>query len=183
MIIDWKPFRGYENLYLISNNGVVHSLISNKILKNNLSTSGYYFVNIYKEKKGKPKFIHHMIAESFLGHSINRFKFVIDHKDNNKLNNNIDNIQIITNRHNSIKDKNPKSGYSCIYKNNSSWIIRMRVLGKKVTIGTLKDIQEAKIYRDMFIKDLDSALSIPEIQEKIKEYKQKIKLCHIQKNI
>lgn len=39
--IIWKPISGYEELYLVSNEGQVFSLISNKLLKQSNTTTGY----------------------------------------------------------------------------------------------------------------------------------------------
>jgi hypothetical protein len=108
----WKPIRNYNN-YEVSNLGNVRN--KEKILKLSLSTSGYYKIGLWKNGKMKNKYVHRLIIENFYNVFPKDKKTVIDHIDNNKLNNHIDNLQIITNRYNSIKDKNPKSGYTCIY--------------------------------------------------------------------
>lgn len=178
MTEEWKNIPGYEDLYMVSNTGKVWSLISFKILKPNFYTSGYLFVNLYKSKKAKPISIHRIVASAFLGYNLNgnSRKYVVDHIDNNKTNNLLSNLQILTNRTNSIKDKHPKSGYSCIYENCGKWLIRMRVRGRKVCLGTTKDIRTALRIRDDFMKDIEpSKLTTEEIKEKIAYYKSKIK--------
>lgn len=143
----------FEN-YLISENGEVINTITKKVLKPNINTSGYYFVNLYKNKKRHCKMIHKLVFES---HTILRSdrKFVIDHIDNNKLNNNLENLQLISNRQNSTKDKKSKSGHFNIYKNNNSWLVRLRVNGEKKSIGTFKNIEDAINKRDEFLKTLN----------------------------
>lgn len=143
----WKPIRNYNN-YEVSNLGNVRN--KEKILKLSLSTSGYYKIGLWKNGKMKNKYIHRIIIENFYNVLPKDKKTVIDHIDNNKLNNRIDNLQIVTNRYNSIKDKNSKSGYSCIYKNNKKWLVRVRINGKKTSLGTFENIEDAIKCRDNF---------------------------------
>lgn len=178
MIEEWRSVPGYDGLYVVSNTGKVRSLITFKTLKPNFYTSGYLFVNLYKNKKPKPMSIHRMVASAFLGYNLNgdSRKMVIDHIDNNKTNNLLSNLQITTNRINSIKDKKPKSGYSCIYRNCGKWLIRMRINGHKISLGTLKNIEDAVKIRNEFLSEVEPLkLTIEEIKEKIKYYKLKIK--------
>ena len=153
--IIWKNVVDYEGIYLISSNGEIYSNFSNKILKQSVGTSGYLCINLHKNKKQKSRLVHQLMAESFLSHKRQKFKIVIDHIDNNKLNNNINNIQLLSNRKNSTKDKKPKSGESCIYKSNSKYLVRLRINGKKKSIGIFKDINDAIICRDEFLKQID----------------------------
>lgn len=151
----WKDVVGYEGLYQVSNLGRVKSLYfgKEKILKMFNCTNGYLFVNLYKDKKPNPCLIHRLVYESFNNIKSCR-KFVIDHIDNDKCNNKLCNLQYVTNRYNSSKDKKSKSGHSNIYLNASSYLVRMRVDGKKVSVATCKTISEAIEKRDLFIKNL-----------------------------
>jgi hypothetical protein len=148
----WKDVIGYEGLYQVSNLGNVKSIYYNKgkVLKILLTTNGYKIINLYKDKKSMPKLIHRIMFESFYGIKSCR-KFVIDHIDNNKLNNDLDNLQYISNRENSYKDKKSKSGHFNIYLNSGSYLVRMRVNGFKKSIGTFKTIEEAIICRDNYL--------------------------------
>jgi len=143
----------FEN-YLISENGQVVNNLTKKVLKPNINTSGYYFVNLYKDKKPYCKMIHKLVFESFNILKSDR-KFVIDHIDNNKLNNKLQNLQLISNRENSTKDKKSKSNHFNIYKNHNSWLVRLRINGVKKSIGTFKNINDAIIKRDEFLKTLN----------------------------
>ncbi len=149
----WKDVIGYEGLYQVSNLGKVKSIYyrNAKILKAMPSTNKYLMVNLYKNKKPSFQLIHRLMYESFYGIK-SCSKYVIDHIDNNKLNNNLDNLQYITNRHNSYKDKTSKSGHYNIYLNSNSYLVRMRINNIKKSIGTFKTIDEAIICRDNFLK-------------------------------
>lgn len=152
----WKDVLGYEGLYQISNKGFIYSCVSDKILKNHIGTTGYYFVNLYKDKTALNHRVHKLVAINFLNHIANGFEEVIDHIDNDKLNNDVSNLQITTNRINSCKDRKSKSGHYNIYKNNSAWIVRMRVDGIKKTFGTFKNIDDAINKRDLVLSFIDN---------------------------
>ena len=151
----WKDVIGYEGIYKVSSLGRVKSFMFNreKILKNIISSNGYLYVNLFKDKKSSTKYIHHILFESF--HNIKSCRInVIDHIDNNKLNNNLSNLQYITNRENSTKDKKSKTGHHNIYLNSGSYLVRLRINNVKKSIGTFKNIEDAINHRNNFISSL-----------------------------
>ena len=175
----WKDIPNFEGLYLISTNGYVKSLITNKILKTGLWVSGYKVVNLYKNKKSHHRSIHQLMAETFLDHKPNKYKIIVDHKDNDKMNNRLDNLCLTTNRNNSMKDKTQLSGESCIYPLCGKWLVRMRVNGVKHSLGVYSKIEDAVKDRNDFIGIIDNnesnKLTTSEIKELIEVYKAKIK--------
>lgn len=99
----WKEIKGYEGLYAISNLGRVKRLISFKckverFLKPHISTTGYYFVGLYKDAFGRNIKIHRLIATHFIDNP-NNLPF-INHKDGDKLNNSIQNLEWVTAKEN-----------------------------------------------------------------------------------
>lgn len=96
--------KGYEGLYEIDENGAVYSIAIGKSrrigkLKPCLNNSGYLRVNLY-DRNGKARkfYVHRLVAEHFLknetgGHNV-------DHKDCNKLNNNANNLEWVTQKEN-----------------------------------------------------------------------------------
>lgn len=96
----WKSIEGYENKYLISDSGNVKSLVdkngekTNKILKPRIAKNGYLYVNLWKKSKSKTKKIHRLVAEAFIPNPNNCP--CINHKDGNKQNNNINNLEWCT---------------------------------------------------------------------------------------
>lgn len=92
MGIKWKDIIGYENLYQVSNTGVVRSLFRyKKELKPNISGSGYASVQLFKNKIGKRMLIHRIVATAFIENP-NNFPQV-NHIDENKLNNCVNNLE------------------------------------------------------------------------------------------
>lgn len=149
----WKDVIDYEGLYQVSNLGRVKSIYykNGKILKPLQCTNKYLMVNLYKNKKSSHQLIHRLMYEAFYGIK-SCTKYVIDHIDNNKLNNDLDNLQYITNRQNSYKDRTSKSGHHNIYFNSGSYLVRLRINNIKKSIGTFKTIEEAITCRDNFLK-------------------------------
>jgi len=101
----WKPVKGYEDYYQISNLGRLVSLNYKgngyrKLLKTNINKNGYEQVRLNVNKIGKNKKIHRLVAEAFLLNSKN--KKCVNHKDSNRLNNTVDNLEWCTHSENTI---------------------------------------------------------------------------------
>lgn len=92
----WKPISGFENFYEISNIGAVKSLYYNRLLKPMIDRYGYLYVNLSKNGSYKSKKIHRLVISSFSGESIKQ----VNHKDGNKLNNQLNNLEYCTCREN-----------------------------------------------------------------------------------
>ena len=95
----WKPIKGFEG-YEISNLGRVYSQYSGKILSPALNyndTSGYWRVSI-KGNDGKyhTKLLHRALAEAFIPNDDPIHKTYINHKDGNKLNISLDNLEWVS---------------------------------------------------------------------------------------
>ena len=88
-----------DEMYLVSEKGEVFSRYTGKYLKPSLLANGYYHVNV-RNGNGKrvPRPIHRMVAETFLEPVIG--KYHVNHKDGNKLNNCVSNLEWCTNSEN-----------------------------------------------------------------------------------
>lgn len=106
MAEQWKYVEGHEGRYKVGSLGKVLSCIENnrrgqRILKYVISHKGYCLVPLFQNGKTNLKSIHILVWDAFGDGS--REGFTIDHKDGNKLNNGIDNLQRLTRYDNSIK--------------------------------------------------------------------------------
>ena len=89
----WKDVKGYEGLYKVSNKGRVYSISTNRYMIPQLTNSDYYYINLTKDKETKKITIHRLVAFMFV-HNPNPEKFkIVNHKDENKLNNNASNLE------------------------------------------------------------------------------------------
>lgn len=94
----WKPIKGYENIYEISDLGRIKSLKTNKIRKTLISKRGYYTCSLCKHGKHKTFSIHRLLLEAFVPNLQN--KPCVDHIDGNRLNNKLSNLRWCTHKEN-----------------------------------------------------------------------------------
>jgi hypothetical protein len=98
----YKDVIGYEGIYKVSNLGNVKSFKYNKERKLSAckNSAGYLSVNLCIDKIQKSRIVHQLVAESFLNHKRCGLELVINHKDFDRTNNKLDNIEIVTQREN-----------------------------------------------------------------------------------
>lgn len=174
----FKDIPGYEGMYQVSNFGRVKSLsrlvnsrnngfrrLKEKILTQNIELGGYPRVNLSVSGKMRFRHIHQLVAETFLGHIPDKYFKVVDHKDNNKLNNNLSNLQIIDQRKNASKDKSgATSQYTGVRfrKEYNKWSAEIRINGPKKHLGTFDTEYEAHLaYQEALNTLLATELKIP----------------------
>ena len=105
----WKDIPNYEGLYQISNKGRVKNTKTNKILSTYLSS--------YKNDNHTKYYIHRLMAITFLNLNSDS-KFQVDHKNDNSFDNNINNLQILTQEQNLKKQMELMKKNIDLYKNN-----------------------------------------------------------------
>jgi hypothetical protein len=141
---EFKIIKDYTN-YSVSNYGNVKNNDTGKILKQS-NTNGYTQVSLRKNGKGKLYRVHRLIALAFIPNPDN--KPFVDHIDNNKSNNYIDNLRWCTNQENScnrqLSSKNT-SGYKGVnfYKTYNCWRAEIKLNGKSHHIGYYQNIEDA----------------------------------------
>lgn len=96
---EWRDIKGYEGLYQVSNLGRVKSLNylntgREQFLIAANDTAGYKIVSLCKNSKRKTCTIHKLVATAFIPNP-NKLP-MINHKDENKANNEIDNLEWCT---------------------------------------------------------------------------------------
>lgn len=93
----WKDIKGYEGLYQVSNYGRIINYKSKRILKGRVSF-GYLRITLYKYGKAKTFMVHRLVAEAFISNP-NKLP-QINHKDENKMNNNVNNLEWCNSQYN-----------------------------------------------------------------------------------
>lgn len=98
----WKDVKGYEGLYQVSDQGNVKSLArkrtgkpwyKERILKP-LDRKGYLAVSLYADGKCKLYSVHRLVADAFVPNK--EGKQQINHKDGDKTNNKMSNLEWVT---------------------------------------------------------------------------------------
>ena len=98
---EWKPVKGYEGLYEVSNLGEVksyHHCKEGKLLSPGKSSDGYFFVDLYKNGIKKPIRINRLVYSTFVGDIPDRLE--VNHLDENRENNRVDNLNLMTSKEN-----------------------------------------------------------------------------------
>ena len=98
---NWKIINGYTN-YAISDAGRVKSLRYDRILTPSINGSQYQYVNLVNNKKKKTSAVHRIVIEHFGPKKLNEYS-IVDHIDGNKINNNINNLEWVTIRENTLR--------------------------------------------------------------------------------
>lgn len=95
---EWRDIKGYEGRYQVSNTGKIKSVRSQKEKKAFLQKYGYLKVQLYDRGKPRNYFVHRLVAEAFIPNSNNLRE--VNHKDENKTNNNASNLEWCNRRYN-----------------------------------------------------------------------------------
>jgi hypothetical protein len=101
----WKFVEEYNNKYAVSNYGRIKSFqgISERILKQNKTKDGYAMVVFCINNKPKTFRVNRLVAKYFL---INENNYPqVDHIDENRLNNHVDNLQWMSAKDNTTKSQ------------------------------------------------------------------------------
>lgn len=94
---EWRPIVGFEGLYEVSNTGQVRNH-RGKLLRPGLDHQGYLKCVLCKGGKTKTIYIHRLVAQAFIPNPM--YLKQVNHKDEDKSNNNVDNLEWCTARYN-----------------------------------------------------------------------------------
>jgi len=182
----WKDVPNYEGLYQVSSIGRVKSFITwrginERILKAAIHSTGYLIVSLKKYSKQKMLKVHKLVAMAFHGHIPDGTnKIVVDHINNNKLDNRVANLRLTTNRDNCSKDQKSKgrsSQYTGVYldKKTKKWQAEINFKGIKVYLGLFElEIHAHYAYKKVLLEieqGLDLNILYPKWRHKTSQYK------------
>lgn len=172
----WKDVPGYEKSYEVSNLGRVK--IKPRLIKMprggyRKSKSGiverkplisrgkrpYTTCSLSKNSKTKSYLLHQVIAMAFLNHNPETATKIVDHIDNDSLNNRLDNLQIISLRKNSTKDRKPGvSGKLGVYfeSKSQSYFASTGIKGVKIRLARSKSKKDIDYLSRLYITANDN---------------------------
>ncbi len=144
--------------YKVSNLGRVKSFKRNKeiFLKPINDTYNYLQVVLYKNKKPRTIQVHRLVAMVFLNHIFNTSNgIVVDHINNNRQDNRLENLQLITIRQNNSKDRvGGASNFIGVYWNDKlkKWGSAIFFKKRRIHLGVFSnEIEAANAYNDALI--------------------------------
>ena len=123
--------KGYEG-YEVSNTGKIKSLKTNRLLKPQKNNCGYLYILLTDQnKKVKINLIHRLVFDSFIGITEG---FEINHLDEDKENNKLDNLELITHEDN-LKKYRENHPFFMKYMANKSVIKRKDKMLDKINVA------------------------------------------------
>jgi len=157
----WKDIPEYEGIYQVSNLGNVKSLprknyskygvlrfLKGKVLANRPDGSGYFMVYLCKKGIMKSFKIHQLVASIFLSHIPNGNILVVNHKNFNRSDNRLDNLNIVTMRENGnqehIKSSSKYVGVGWD-KSRNKWTSKIWINGKTKNLGRFVNEYDAHL--------------------------------------
>ena len=165
----WAFCKGYENRFIISSYGYVISLYSYKKMKITVLPNGYYYLPIIVQKPKRrthTSYLHRLVANTFIPNTENKSQ--INHKDGDKSNNDISNLEWVTQSENNyhatrilgvkrniekILERNKKRR---LFSNEQVCIIRKEKLSRKqvyerwgIDTCAVDDIRHFKTYKEI----------------------------------
>lgn len=144
----WQPIDGYDK-YEVSTFGRVRSNYKNgktKTLSLRKNTNNYYQVSLCRDSYAKNFDVHRLVAQTFIPNP--EGKKCVDHKNNNRLDNNINNLRWATvaeNQYNRSITKTKTSGTKGVYYNKPThnWRALITINGISKHLGLFDDIEDA----------------------------------------
>lgn len=132
---EWRDIEGFEGLYQVSNYGRVKSFVRHlgrkpfNYLKPKSDKDGYLQVALAKNKKQYTKKVHRLVAMAFIPNPNNYPQ--VNHKDEIKSNNHVDNLEWCTNSYNQkygtcSRRKKEHTDYKKIAAKNSKPILQIK---------------------------------------------------------
>lgn len=122
----WKDVAGYEGYYQVSNLGRIRHIKFDRLLKLCCDSYGYLIVVLSKGGIHRTRTVHRLVAKAFIPNESNYVQ--VNHKDENKQNNCVENLEWCDNKYNCNYGKRNKK----ISKKVSKNVIQLSTSGKKI---------------------------------------------------
>lgn len=160
--------------YKVSNKGnVISYKYKNKPKKINpfINYNGYYEISVYVGKKLFKRRVHSLMAEAFLGFKyVSHKSGVINHIDGNKLNNDINNLEIVSSRKNTTHSILETKGYIGTYDiERNKYVSYFRLRGEKIFIGRFDSKEQVTEVYNYCLKISKECNTAKELKNKVKE--------------
>lgn len=154
----WKPINDFKG-YFVSSKGRVKSYNNDEEIILVPETTKYKTIRLVKKTKTYIKNIHRLVAEHFLNYNdLLKSNMIVDHKSGNIEDNSVENLQIISQRANTLKGNMlNKSGHVGVSwrENRKSWRVRILYDKKRIILGSFKNKEDAINLHKQFCEDIE----------------------------
>jgi hypothetical protein len=154
---EWFDIPEFIGKYQISTLGRVKSLertrihkkrglelIKSRVLKQTISGNDRLFVSLWKNRVMKTFSVSLIMGEIFFNHKYCKIKQeLVDHDNNNPLDNRLENLQIITHRKNCSKDKTNSNGFTGVHKDKNKFRAMIDFNNVRYNLGSFYSPEEA----------------------------------------
>jgi len=172
----WKDVIDHQGFYQVSNLGRVKSLdreftrkcgkkqkIKGQFIKPSKNQDGYSCFILQKVGKKISAKVHIEVCKSFLGYIPDLINSVVNHKDLDKSNNSLSNLEIVNssqNRRHSIDKTKTSSKYFCVSlrKDTHKWQVKKQIKDKQITLGCYDSEYDAHLAYESYIKSKNTVL-------------------------
>ena len=160
--VEWKLIDGFGGVYSVSNYGDVKNNRTGKLMKPRKNEKGYLHIGLTKNGKQKSMRVNRLVAQAFIPNPENKSQ--VNHIDFNRENNCVSNLEWVTSKENTQysvcnrkcpgqqKKRNNKTGERNITHYNGYYVVR--IYGKKYLSKSFKNIEDAKKWRDIKLKEM-----------------------------
>ena len=151
---NYKEIEGFPK-YGVFTDGTIISFKYSKqgsLIKPILGSRGYFLVNLMQGNLMVQMLVHRIVALTYIDNP-NNMPFV-NHKDLNKLNNNVGNLEWVSGRENVThyyNSINTSSKYTGVYNQNGKFIVQIHVNKDRLSLGSYSNEEDA---RDVYIEGL-----------------------------
>jgi hypothetical protein len=155
----WKDVVGYKGLYQVSNLGRIKSLPRNGTVKTDVylkardNGKGYMQVSL-RNGTPKTKYVHIIVAESFLDYKANKGVVCVDHINSIKNDNKLDNLRVITPRENVSRYNRSNTNTTGVYKVRNRYRAIISVKNTRYDLGYFDNIESAKLSYELKLNQI-----------------------------
>ena len=143
---EWKEIEGYEGRYEVSNHGRIKSHTKGEIIMSlGIDTGGY--ANVGLKLNGRTtRTVHTLVWDCFGNQPRDGRKLQVDHIDGNKLNNQINNLQLLSNRANVTKHhKRQRNLPTGVYRIRNKYQAKIRKGADRISLGYYDTPEDASL--------------------------------------
>ncbi len=189
---EWKDIPDYIGRYKASDLGRIMSVFGKrkgksgfftkmpiKILAQAINKDDRPHLTLFNESGRKNWIVSNLITLAFKNHVTKGYVRITDHKNNIPYDNRLANLQIITTRRNTSKDKQSETGFTGVYKDKfNKFCATLTYKGKSCNLGRYPTAEEASLLREKVVRIIEKGKSI---NRYIKKNKNKNKYAGVSK--